>query len=100
MLKQWIWLEDALNVPIHIHLMHGIPTTIKHVFNQITILLGFDINSRRSKLSGRLDEIKQEWRLNTKEKVKNSDPIVFSLMTDPQFSLPTNIPDAIANNKL
>ena len=42
---------------------------------------------------GRLDEIKQEWRLNTKEKVKNSDPIVFSLMTDPQFNLPTNIPD-------
>ncbi len=42
---------------------------------------------------GRLDEIKQEWRLNTKEKVKNSDPIVFSLMIDPQFSLPTNIPD-------
>ena len=41
----------------------------------------------------RLDEIKQEWRLNTKEKVKNNDPIVFSLMTDPQFSLPTNIPD-------
>ena len=43
--------------------------------------------------SGRLDEIKQEWRLNTKEKVKNSDPIVFSLMTDPRFNLPTNIPD-------
>ena len=43
--------------------------------------------------TGRLDEIKQEWRLNTKEKVKNSDPIVFSLMTDPQFNLPTNIPD-------
>ena len=42
---------------------------------------------------GRLDEIKQEWRLNTKEKVKNSDPIVFSLMTDPGFNLPTNIPD-------
>lgn len=42
---------------------------------------------------GRLDEIKQEWRLNTKEKVKNSDPIMFSLMTDPQFNLPTNIPD-------
>ena len=42
---------------------------------------------------GRLDEIKQEWRLNTKEKVKNSDPIVFSLMTDPRFNLPTNIPD-------
>ena len=42
---------------------------------------------------GRLDEIKQEWRLNTKEKVKNSDTIVFSLMTDPQFNLPTNIPD-------
>ena len=42
---------------------------------------------------GRLDEIKQEWRLNTKEKVKNSDPIVFSLMTNPRFNLPTNIPD-------
>ena len=42
---------------------------------------------------GRLDEIKQEWRLNTKEKVKNSDPIVFSLMLNPRFNLPTNIPD-------
>ena len=42
---------------------------------------------------GRLEEIQHEWRLNTKEKVKNGDQLVYSLLTDPQFKLPVNIPD-------
>ena len=32
-------------------------------------------------------------QLNTKEKVKNNDPTVYSLLTDPQFKFPTNLPD-------
>ena len=42
---------------------------------------------------GRLEEIQHEWRLNTKEKVKNGDQLVYSLLTDPQFKFPTNLPD-------
>ena len=42
---------------------------------------------------GRLEEIQHEWRLNTKEKLKNGDELVYSLLTDPQFKLPVNIPD-------
>ena len=42
---------------------------------------------------GRLEEIQHEWRLNTKEKVKNGDQLVYFLLTDPQFKLPVNIPD-------
>ena len=42
---------------------------------------------------GRLEEIQHEWRLNTKEKVKNSDQLVYSLLTDPKFKFPTNLPN-------
>lgn len=42
---------------------------------------------------GRLEEIQHEWKLNTKDKVKNNDPTVYSLLTDPQFKFPTNLPD-------
>ena len=42
---------------------------------------------------GRLEEIQHEWRLNTKEKVKNGDQLVYSLLTDPEFKFPTNLPD-------
>ena len=42
---------------------------------------------------GRLEEIQHEWRLNTKEKLKNGDQLVYSLLTDPQFKFPTNLPD-------
>jgi len=42
---------------------------------------------------GRLEEIQHEWRLNTKEKVKNRDQLVYSLLTDPEFKFPTNLPD-------
>ena len=42
---------------------------------------------------GRLEEIQHEWKLNTKDKVKNNDPTVYSLLTDPQFKFQTNLPD-------
>ena len=42
---------------------------------------------------GRLEEIQHEWKLKTKDKVKNNDPTVYSLLTDPQFKFPTNLPN-------
>lgn len=41
----------------------------------------------------RLNEINQEWRLNTREKVADRDPAVFAIITDPQYNLPTVLPD-------
>jgi hypothetical protein len=42
---------------------------------------------------GRLDEIGREWRLNTKEKVKQKDPAVYAILTNPEYNLPTVLPD-------
>lgn len=41
----------------------------------------------------RLDEIGQEWQLNTREKIESSDVAVFQLLTDPQYKFPTVLPD-------
>jgi hypothetical protein len=42
---------------------------------------------------GRLDDIKQEWRPNTKEKLKHMDPALYKLLTDPQYKWPTVLPN-------
>ena len=42
---------------------------------------------------GRLDEIGEEWRFNTAEKIAARDPEVVALLTDPEYSLPTVLPD-------
>ncbi len=42
---------------------------------------------------GRLERIQQEWRFNTKEKIQNGDPDIYVLLTDPQYNLPTVLPD-------
>jgi hypothetical protein len=42
---------------------------------------------------GRFDEIGHEWKLNTPEKVKMGDPDVYGILTDPQYRLPTVLPD-------
>ena len=42
---------------------------------------------------GRLEEIQQEWRFTTREKVKTGDPDIYALLTDPQYNLPTVLPD-------
>ncbi len=41
----------------------------------------------------RLDDIKQEWKLNTKSKVEAQDPTIYQLLTDPQYKFPTILPD-------
>jgi len=42
---------------------------------------------------GRFEEIGEEWKLNTPEKLAAGDPDVFALLTDPRFNLPTVLPD-------
>ena len=42
---------------------------------------------------GRFNEIGHEWQLNTPERVKTGDPIVYGILTDPQYRLPTVLPD-------
>ena len=42
---------------------------------------------------GRLEEIQNEWKLNTKEKVKNTDSQAYRLLTDSEFKFPTYLPD-------
>jgi len=41
----------------------------------------------------RFDEIGHEWKLNTKEKVMETDPDIYNLLTDPQYKLPIILPD-------
>jgi hypothetical protein len=41
----------------------------------------------------RLEEIDHEWKLNTFQKVKNNDPKIFDLITNPVYKLPTILPD-------
>lgn len=42
---------------------------------------------------GRLEQIGREWRLNTREKVKEQDPAVYAILTNPEYKLPTVLPD-------
>jgi hypothetical protein len=42
---------------------------------------------------GRLDQIGREWRLNTREKVRERDPDVYAILTNPEYKLPTVLPD-------
>ncbi|OSY88960.1 hypothetical protein WH52_04665 [Tenacibaculum holothuriorum] len=41
----------------------------------------------------RLNEIQQEWKLNTKAKVQATDKDVYALLTDAQYKFPTVLPD-------
>lgn len=59
--------------------------TTEYVYWAMTSMLGAQEN--------RLGEIQQEWKLNTRTKVQNMDPAVFSLLTDAQYNLPTVLPD-------
>ena len=43
--------------------------------------------------TGRGEDIEHEWRPNTKEKLKRMDPLLFKLLTDPQYKFPTVLPD-------
>jgi len=43
--------------------------------------------------AGRLQQIQQEWKLNTKALVQEKDSLVFDLLTDTQYRIPTSLPD-------
>lgn len=44
---------------------------------------------------GRFEDIRHEWRLNTPDKLRNGDPMIYALLTDPTYKLPTILPDGI-----
>lgn len=59
--------------------------TTEYFYWAITSLLGAQAN--------RFEEIGHEWRLNTAEKLREGDPAVYALLTNPDYQLPTILPD-------
>ncbi len=51
------------------------------------------LTSRLGAQANRLDEISQEWRLNTRELLASTDTAIESLLADPQYAFPTTLPD-------
>ncbi len=44
---------------------------------------------------GRLQDIGEEWRLNSAEKLASGDKDIYALLTDPSFNMPTVLPDGL-----
>ena len=61
----------------------------EYIYWALTSILGAQEN--------RDNEVYREWELNTKQKVKDIDPDIFNLLTDPQYRLPTVLPDGNYN---
>lgn len=59
--------------------------TTEYIYWAMTSILGAQEN--------RLDEIEQEWKLNTKTKVQNTDKAVYDLLTNPEYKFPTVLPN-------
>ena len=59
--------------------------TIEYLYWALTSMLGAQEN--------RLNEIDNEWRLNTPELLQSSDTAMFSLLTNPEYTMPTQLPD-------
>ena len=59
----------------------------EYIYWGITSLIG------AQDFPNRLEEISEEWRLNTPAKVKSGDPDLFALLSDPKYSFPTKLPD-------
>lgn len=57
----------------------------EYIYWALTSILGAQEN--------RLNEIQQEWKLNTKDKVEMQDQGVYQLLVDPQYKFPTILPD-------
>jgi len=57
----------------------------EYIYWAMTSILGAQEN--------RLNEIVQEWDLNTKTLVENTDTTIYSLLTDTQYMFPTVLPD-------
>jgi hypothetical protein len=59
--------------------------TIEYLYWALTSMLGAQEN--------RLNEIDNEWKLNTRQKVEDIDAAIFKLLTNPTFKMPTILPD-------
>lgn len=57
----------------------------EYIYWALTSILGAQEN--------RLPEIEQEWKLNTAEKVMQSDSTIYQLLTDTSYHFPTTLPD-------
>lgn len=57
----------------------------EYIYWAMTSILGAQEN--------RLNEIGQEWRLNTREKIEQGDPAIYALLTSSDYHLPTILPD-------
>ena len=62
---------------------------------QITEYIYWGITSKigAQDFPGRFEQISEEWRLNTPAKLKSGDPVLYALLSDPQYSFPTKLPD-------
>lgn len=58
----------------------------EYIYWGLTSLLGAQA------FPGRLEQIDNEWRLNTPELFEEHDPDLFALLTDPEYALPTRLP--------
>ena len=58
---------------------------IEYMYWALTSMLGAQEN--------RLNEINNEWTLNTRQKVEEIDTAIFSLLTKPTYKMPTVLPD-------
>ena len=60
---------------------------------QVTEYFYWSLTSILGAQENRTEEIGHEWKLNTKDKVADTDTAVYQLLTDPQYKLPTVLPD-------
>jgi hypothetical protein len=61
--------------------------TSEYIYWTFTSLLG------AQDFPGRLDQIGNEWRLNTPELLREGDPAAYAILTRPEYNLPTVAPD-------
>ena len=57
----------------------------EYIYWALTSMLGAQEN--------RLNEISQEWDLNTIDLVKNIDTAIYSLLSNPEYIFPKSLPD-------
>ena len=60
---------------------------------QVTEYFYWALTSVLGGQENRLEDIGQEWKLNTRDKVQTEDVAVYQLLTDPQYNFPTVLPD-------
>lgn len=59
--------------------------TIEYLYWALTSIMGAQEN--------RLNEIDNEWTLNTRQKVEDTDTAIYALLTNPTYKMPMTLPD-------